>query len=99
MYHDAQETVKHFTGHIINLYYEVKNKIENTTAVVQLQTNMCVNSCVVFMGPFECLDKCPTCDEACYEENKKTWKPATTTTLHPSIGATIAGYVVYTGGC
>lgn len=66
--------IKHFTGHVLDSHHVVKTKVENMTGVTQLQIDMCVNSCVAFMGPFKDLDKCPTCDEGCYQENKKTGK-------------------------
>lgn len=75
MYRDVRETIKRFTGHVLDSRHVVKTKVENTTGVTQLQIDMCVNSCVAFTGPFKDLDKCPTCDEGRYQENKKTGKP------------------------
>ena len=74
MYHDVWATIKHFTDCELHSYYVVKMKQEKMTRVIQLQTDMCVNSCIAFMGPLKGLDKCPTCNEDHYWENRKTWK-------------------------
>lgn len=63
------------TPFLLDSYYVVKKKIEKIAGVTQLQRNMCVKSCVAFVGPFKELDKCPTCGEARYEENLRTKKP------------------------
>ena len=74
MYHDACQTIKHFTGRTLESYHKVKTKIENTTHIAQLQTDMCVRSCVAFTGPFKGLDKCPECNEDRYQKNKRSGK-------------------------
>ncbi|KAK2467336.1 hypothetical protein APHAL10511_000571 [Amanita phalloides] len=74
MYHDACQMIKHFTGHMLESYHKVKTKVENTTRIAQLQTDMCIRSCVAFTGPFKGLDKCPECNEDRYQKNKKSGK-------------------------
>ena len=59
---------------IIDSYHLVKPKIERVTGVMQISTQMCINSCVAYTGPFKDLDKCPKCRIDRYKENLKTKK-------------------------
>ena len=73
-YARVRDTVQKFSGHLLDSHHIVKTKIRRTTGVTQLQNDMCVNSCIAFVGPFKELDKCPKCCENRYEEVKKTQK-------------------------
>ena len=74
VYEGVRATIQRFTGHEIDTHHVVKSKIERTTRVTQLQTDMCIKSCLAFAGPLKEMDKCPTCNENRYEENRKTKK-------------------------
>ncbi|KAK2462164.1 hypothetical protein APHAL10511_005823 [Amanita phalloides] len=63
MYMHVRDMVQKFLGHLLNLHHIVKTKIRRTTGVTQLQNDMCINSCIAFVGPFKYLDKCPKCSE------------------------------------
>ena len=84
MYHDACQMIKHFTGCILKSYHKVKTKVENMTCIAQLQTSMCIRSCVAFMGRFKGLDKCPECNENHYQKNKKSGNSSLNNNSTPS---------------
>lgn len=52
-------------------YDVIKRRIAEITGVIPLKTDMCVNTCLAFTGPFRDLDKCPECGESRYEDQKK----------------------------
>ncbi|KAK2462167.1 hypothetical protein APHAL10511_005799 [Amanita phalloides] len=74
VYEGVRATIQQFTGCKLHMHHVVKSKIECTTRVTQLQTDMCINSCVAFTGPFKELDKHPKCNEHRYKENNRTKK-------------------------
>ncbi|EKM49949.1 uncharacterized protein PHACADRAFT_57183, partial [Phanerochaete carnosa HHB-10118-sp] len=43
---------------------QVKRKVQEISGVYPLFTDICINSCVGFTGPFAELDKCPECGES-----------------------------------
>lgn len=45
----------------------VKKIIRNLTEVTSISQNMCINSCLAFVGLFEVCDHCPRCGEAHYD--------------------------------
>ena len=53
-------------------YYVVRAKVEKTTGVTQIKTDMCPNSCIAYTGPFATLDTCPNpkCQSPRYENVK-----------------------------
>ena len=53
---------------IINSLHIVKKTIEDLTRVKEIETDMCINSCVAYTGPLLSLQNCPYCGEPCYEE-------------------------------
>ncbi|KAI0714306.1 hypothetical protein C8T65DRAFT_573536, partial [Cerioporus squamosus] len=48
-------------------YETVKNLVAQLTGVSALHTDMCVNTCVAFTGPFENCAECPRCKESRYD--------------------------------
>lgn len=54
---------------VLDSYHVVKTKIERATGVAQIPTDMCINSCIAYTGPFKDLDKCPKCATERYKEN------------------------------
>lgn len=57
---------KHFDIDMLSLD-QVKQKAEEITGVIPLYTDMCVDSCAAFSGPFANRDTCPLCHKARYE--------------------------------
>lgn len=41
------------------------------SGVYSIEDDMCINSCLAFTGPFKHLQKCPECDEPCYDPFKR----------------------------
>jgi hypothetical protein len=48
-------------------YYKVKQLVSDLSGVVPILTNMCINSCVGYTGPFTELTCCPMCGQDRYE--------------------------------
>ncbi|KAL1937343.1 hypothetical protein VTO73DRAFT_13804 [Trametes versicolor] len=48
-------------------YDQIKRRIASVTGISTIRTAMCINSCVVFTGPFAELADCPTCREPRYD--------------------------------
>jgi len=44
-------------------YYKVKHLVAELSGVESIMNDMCINSYVVYMGPFLGLDACPVCSE------------------------------------
>src|ERR1700761_8843782 len=49
-------------------YDQVKRKIADITGVKSMVHDMCVNSCVGFIGPFVDLEQCPKCGQDRYDQ-------------------------------
>jgi hypothetical protein len=56
-------------------YHNVKQKLEELTGVVSVSDDICVNSCIAFVGPYENLDVCPVCTQARYKVQESTPTP------------------------
>ena len=52
----------------IDSLHVVKKTIEDLTRVKEIETEMCINSCVAYTGPLLSLQNCPNCGEPRYEE-------------------------------
>lgn len=70
-YRDNRDAVKEFTPAASELpsYERVQKIVEELSGVTPIITDMCVNSCLAYTGPFAELDVCPLCPlhEARYE--------------------------------
>ena len=53
-------------------YYAVKRLVAETTGVVAVYDDMCINSCHAFTGPFSQLQFCSICGEARYDMAQAT---------------------------
>ncbi|KAJ7362561.1 hypothetical protein DFH08DRAFT_910784 [Mycena albidolilacea] len=53
-------------------FYKTKTKLAELTGICPLETDMCLNSCIAYTGPFTKLNKCPypTCHEPQYDQAK-----------------------------
>ena len=71
----SQETYDSIRANIIECFPEskmltfnqVKRKIAEITGVTPIKTDMCLNSCMAYTGPWKDLDSCPTCGETRYD--------------------------------
>jgi hypothetical protein len=48
-------------------YYKVKRLVSELSGVVPILTDMCINSCIGYTGPFAELTNCPMCGQGRYE--------------------------------
>jgi hypothetical protein len=51
-------------------YYSVKKLVSEITGVGSVLDDMCINSCVAFVGPLAGLKQCPECSEPRYDPEK-----------------------------
>jgi hypothetical protein len=51
-------------------YYSVKKHVSEITGVGAVLDDMCINSCVAFVGPLDHLTQCPECSEPRYDQEK-----------------------------
>jgi hypothetical protein len=56
----------------IHSYEVIRAKVERLTGITQIQTDMCINSCIAYTGPFESLEACPKCAMSRYEDPSTT---------------------------
>ncbi|KAF9018702.1 hypothetical protein BDZ89DRAFT_1139827 [Hymenopellis radicata] len=49
-------------------HYEIKKLVEGLTGVVSVDDDMCINSCLSYVGPFEKDEKCRKCGEDRYDQ-------------------------------
>lgn len=49
---------------------QVKRRARDISGIYPVYNDMCVNSCIAFVGPFAKLDKCPECQEPRYTSGK-----------------------------
>ncbi|KAI0082985.1 hypothetical protein BDY19DRAFT_987990 [Irpex rosettiformis] len=52
-------------------YSQVKRKVTEITGITPIYTDMCIDTCVAFTGPFAELERCPLCSKARFEENSR----------------------------
>ena len=63
-YNAVHESVLHrFPNITILSYHSVKKFVSKTTGVDAVLDDMCIKSCVAFVGPFTDLKACPECSE------------------------------------
>ena len=75
-YADIKEALLQFNPSIeMDSYFIAKRKLEQLTGVFKIMTDMCVDGCIAFTGPFLDLDACPECKEARYHPQSNPRKP------------------------
>lgn len=45
----------------------MNSTLDRLTGILEVQDDMCVNSCIAYTGPFEDLRECPHCGESRYK--------------------------------
>jgi hypothetical protein len=68
-------------------YYSVNNMVAKISGVVSIADDMCVNSCLAYVGPFKDLEECSVCSEPRYTRNNTPVKQVCTIPLGPQIQA------------
>ena len=69
-------------------YYEVKKLVEEMTGVVGVSDDMCINSCLAFVGPYQNDETCRECGEQCYDQGAKKRVP------RQQFGSTLLGFII-----
>ncbi|KAI0349119.1 hypothetical protein OH77DRAFT_1507564 [Trametes cingulata] len=64
-------------------YDQIKRRISELTGIDAIRTDMCINSCVAFTGPFANLEQCPHCRQARYESRNDVQVPRRTFQTFP----------------
>jgi hypothetical protein len=76
MYQNVQEALRLSDPlRPIHSYEVIRAKVERLTGITQIQTDMCINSCIAYTGPFESLEQCPKCATSRYEDPPTTSEP------------------------
>ena len=57
---------RHFGVEILS-YDQIKRRVAELSGVIPVASDMCINSCLAYTGPFAELDTCPTCGEPRYD--------------------------------
>ena len=52
-------------------YSRIKRRVSEITGIKPIYTDMCIDTCVAFTGPFAELEQCPLCGKARFEENTR----------------------------
>jgi len=73
VYNAVHEAIleRHPEDKVLSLY-QVKWLLTELTGVASIKSDMCINSCVAYTGPFEELTHCPypECQEPCYDQEE-----------------------------
>ncbi|KAI0739776.1 hypothetical protein C8Q80DRAFT_1111959, partial [Daedaleopsis nitida] len=70
-YADVREAMLEFHPEdAVPTYEQCQSLMSSTTGITAIRTDMCVNSCVAFTGPFSDRATCPDCGEARYDPLK-----------------------------
>ena len=72
---DIEETLENIDGagdlNLLSLH-DVKKKVAELSGIEPIRTDMCINTCMAFTGPFADLETCPLCDHPRYNPMKGT---------------------------
>jgi hypothetical protein len=70
-YHACRSAILcHYPNSGVLPYHAVKGLVAETTDVVTIYDDICINSCHAFIGPFAQLQSCSLCGEARYDVNQ-----------------------------
>lgn len=71
-YKAVRDSILHRSPNLnILSYYSVKKLVLEITGVGSILDDMCINSCIAFVGPLADLKQCPECLELRYDPKKK----------------------------
>ncbi|KAF8340203.1 hypothetical protein F5887DRAFT_888652, partial [Amanita rubescens] len=74
MYKGVMGSLSQFNKIEIHSLHDVKKTIRKLTGVLAIETDMCINSCLAYTGPFSSLQACPHCAEPRYHEESVSRK-------------------------
>ena len=57
----------HFPGTALPSYHKIKQLVVDLTGIESIIHHMCINLCVMYIGPFSELEACPICSESWYD--------------------------------
>ena len=76
MYNSVKKAILKYDEKIqLQSHHIVKSRLNNSTGVRQIQTDMCQNSCLAFTGPYAHLETCPYCESKWYKTVKQKRVP------------------------
>ena len=90
VYNSARILVKKYFNIDMLSLDQVKRKAEELTGIIPIYTDMCINTCAAFSGPFARLDACPLCSEPRFDnrdEQRVPRKQCVTIPVGPQIQA------------
>jgi hypothetical protein len=67
-------TLRRYPDSAMLTYHKVKQLVAELSGVVPILTNMCINSCIGYTGPFVDLECCPMCGQDHYDVEKVSRK-------------------------
>jgi hypothetical protein len=80
-------TLRRYPDSHMLTYHKVKRLVADLSGVVPIITDMCINSCIGYTGPFAALVCCPMCGQARYEVEKVPRKRFYTIPIGPQLQA------------
>ncbi|KAF8344789.1 hypothetical protein F5887DRAFT_868957, partial [Amanita rubescens] len=72
MYNEIRDALILHLNIELHSYHVTRNKLEKSTGITEIQTDMCPENCIAYTGPFESLDTCPECGTSRYDENSRS---------------------------
>jgi hypothetical protein len=67
MYGRVKDVLAQCHNCTIHSQHIVTTIIQNKMGIKAIETDMCINSCLMYTGPLSTLQKCPHCNKPCYE--------------------------------
>ncbi|KAG1771403.1 hypothetical protein EV702DRAFT_977360, partial [Suillus placidus] len=64
-----QAIMEHFPDSEILSHYQIRRRVALLSGIQPIVHDMCIDSCIVFCGPWQHHDKCPKCGKDRYDQN------------------------------
>jgi hypothetical protein len=80
-------TLRQYPDSAMLTYHKVKQLVAELSGVVPILTDMCINSCIGYTGPFVDLECCPMCGQDRYDVEKASQKRFHTIPIGPQLQA------------
>ena len=69
MYNGVRDAFAHHEPPtVLDSYYIVETKLKSITGIHKIMTDMCLNTCLAYTGPFSKLESCPICQTPRYNK-------------------------------
>jgi hypothetical protein len=70
-YHSVRKAIlRRFPDEEVFTYDQIKRRVAQLSGIVPVIHDMCINTCVAYVGPYRDLEICPQCGEARYDPIK-----------------------------